>query len=181
MKSRRTVGLILAVGLALWGCTGASSPARLVWTANPVVAEAENEAFKAAIEPRKGEFPYFTHFHLTLENKSDADMVVDWNATQYLFDGRPQGVMVFKGIDPKAVGTASVPPDTVAPGSVFARDVMPLRLIAWSPVREKTMDEHSITPGMFPAGTNGIRLAVGQSGSRLIIPLSVRISSAGAP
>ncbi|HSO18814.1 MAG TPA: hypothetical protein VLT88_05125 [Desulfosarcina sp.] len=181
MKFRLTTSWLAVMGLALWGCSGAPSPARLIWTSQPAVSEAHNALFRAAIEPRKEEWPYFTHFLLTLENRSDAPMTVDWNASRYVFDGKPQGVLVFEGIDPQAVGSSSVPSEAVAPGAVFTREVMPLRLIAWTPVRQKTLKARSITPGMFPAGTNGVRMVVRHAGGALTIPLSVRISARDAP
>ena len=180
MNNRLAMGWILVVGLALWSCSGAPSPAKAVWTAQPALAEATNQLFKATLEPRKGQFPYFTHFFLTLANTSDTDMVVDWNATQYLFNGKAQGVLVFEGIDPKAVGAATVPAETVVPGTILTRDVMPLRLVAWSPVREKTTENRGITPGMLPAGMNGVRLAVRHADGLMAIPLSVNLSSEAA-
>ena len=175
------LGVIVGVWLTLWGCSGAQSPARATWTARPESFEVDNQLFKATLTPRKGEFPFFTFFHLTLSNKSDVELVVDWNASQYVFNGKSQGVLVFEGIDPEMIKAATVPSDTVAPDAVFTRDIMPLRLIAWSPIREKSPGSSSIAPGMLPAGQNGIRLAVGHAKGRMAIPLTVQITREDAP
>jgi hypothetical protein len=107
--------------------------------------------------------------------------MIDWNASQYLFNGKPQGLLVFEGIDPEAVKNAMVPPDTVAPGASFSLEIMPMRLIAWSPIKEKTAAGRSISPGMLPIGENGILLALRHGNGHITIPLSVRISKEGLP
>ena len=181
MNCRRTVGLLFLVGLALWDCSGVQTRSNSAWTAQPEFFEINNELFSAKIEPQKGKTPYYAFFLLTLTNISEADLVVDWNATQYLFNGRPQGVMVFEGIDPAAVKNAVVPAEKIAPGAVFSREIMPMRLIAWSPIKENTAGGRSITPGMLPIGENGIRLAVRHENGLITVPLSVRISRENAP
>jgi hypothetical protein len=107
--------------------------------------------------------------------------MVDWNASRYLFNGSPEGVLVFEGIDPERVKTATVPMETIAPGALFSRVIMPLRLIAWSPLKESTASSRSITPGMLPAGENGIRLAVQHDTGPIAIPLSIRIVRETSP
>lgn len=175
------LSMIVLVWLTFWGCSGAQSPARAIWTTLPESFEVDNQLFEATLTPKKGEYPFFTFFHLKLSNKSNADLIVDWNASQYVFNGKPQGVLVFEGIDPETIKAATVPTDTVAPGAVFTRDVMPLRLIAWSPIREKSPGRGSITPGMLPAGQNGIRLAVRHANAQMTIPLNVQIQREDTP
>jgi hypothetical protein len=141
----------------------------------------DNQLFTATMTPKKGTYPYFAYFHVTLSNKSDQDLVIDWNATQYLLNGAPRGVLVFEGIDPESIKAGTIPPETVASGATFARDLMPLRLIAWSPIREKSPGSQAITPGMFPDGRNGIRLAVRHANGQMTIPLSVEITRQASP
>lgn len=181
MNCRRTIGFLLLIGLALWGCSGVNPPSNAVWIAQPEFFEVDNSLLSARIAPQKGESSYFTFFLLTLTNKSNADLVVDWNASQYLFNGKPQGVLVFEGIDPEAVKNAMVPQETVAPGASFSLEIMPMRLIAWSPIKEETAAGRSISPGMLPLGENGIRLALRHRNGHFAIPLSVRISRKGPP
>ncbi len=181
MDCRRTVGWLFLIGLALWGCSGFQTPSNALWTAQPEFMVVDNPLLETRIEPKKGAYNYFDFFLLTVRNKSDANLIIDWNASQYLFNGKPQGVLVFEGIDPAAVKNASVPPQTVAPGAVFSIEIMPMRLIAWNPIKEKTAGGRSISPGIIPAGENGIRLAVRHENGEVAIPLSVRISSQAAP
>ena len=181
MNFRQTVGFLFIIGLSLWGCSGVQNPSNAVWIAQPEVVEVDNGLLSVSIAPQKGEYPYYAFFLLTLTNKSKTDLIVDWNASHYLFNGRPQGVLVFEGIDPVAVKNATVPPETVGPGAAFSLEIMPLRLIAWSPIKEKTAGGRSIFPGMLPIGDNGIRLAVRHESGHITIPLSVRISREGPP
>jgi hypothetical protein len=181
MNCRRTVGFVLFLGVVLLGCSGAQSPSSAIWIAQPEFVDVDHHLLSASIAPQKGEHPYYTHFLLTLTNKSQTDLIVDWNASRYLFNGRPQGVLVFEDIDPAAVKNAMVPPETVASGAVFTRVVMPMRLIAWSPIKEKTTGGRSISPGMLPVGENGIRLAVLHENGHITLPLSVRIYREGSP
>ena len=181
MDCRRTVGLLFLIGLALWGCSGIQTPSNSVWIAQPAFLVVDNQLLKARLEPKKGAYNYYASFLLTLTNKSNANLIVDWNACQYLFNGKPQGVLVFEGVDPAAVKKAMIPAQTVVPGAVFSIEIMPMRLIAWSPIKEKTASGRSISPGIFPPGENGIRLAVRHENELITIPLSVRISRENAP
>ena len=177
MKGVHQLGAIVLTLLTLWGCSGTQSPSRANWTAQPAFHEVENQLVNARLTPLKGDHPFFAAFTLSLTNKSDADLIVDWNASQYLFNGRPQGVLVFEGIDPETIKAATVPTETIAPGETFTRDVMPLRLIAWRPIGESSPGSPGIRPGMIPAGRNGIRLALDHAKGRMTIPLSVTIAN----
>lgn len=171
----------MLIWLTLVGCSAIATPSNVVWTAQPPFIEVDHPLFLAKIEPQKGISPYYAFFLLTITNRSDTDLIVDWNASQYLFNGRPHGVFVFEGIDPVMLKTATVPSETVVPGAVFSREIMPMKLIAWSPIKEETAGGRSITPGMLPAGENGIRLAVQHKKEAITIPLSIRIEMKDKP
>lgn len=181
MNCRGMIGVMLLMALALWGCSAAGPPSGAVWTAQPESRDVDSRQFNARLTPRKGTSPFYSYFLLTITNKSEADLVVDWNASRYLFNGRPQGMLVFEGIEPERVKNATVPPETIAPGDVFSREIMPLRRIAWSTLKENTTSRRSITPGILPAGENGIRLMVRHDNGRVAIPLSVRIERQDSP
>lgn len=176
MKHQRTIGLsLLLLGLVLWNCSGLQHPPPARWAAQPPYREVDARQFTARIEPQKGEYAYFAFFVLTLTNKSGADLTIDWNASRYLYHGEPQGVLVFEGIDPAAVKTASVPPEKVAPGAVLSRQIMPMRRIAWAPVKAHTESGRSILPGMLPAGENGVLLYIQHADGQVTLPLSVHL------
>ncbi len=181
MKRQCKLLLIVWLCLTVCACSVAQQASRTTWTAQPERLNVDNQLFTATMTPKKGPYPYFAYFHVTLSNKSNADLIIDWNASQYLFNGNVQGVLVFEGIDPERIKAGSVPSETVAPGATFARDLMPLRLIAWSPISENSPGRRGITPGMFPDGRNGIRLVVGHENARMTIPLSVEIARQAQP
>jgi hypothetical protein len=178
---RRAIGFLLLCCFLALGCSDIRSPSRMVWTARPEFREVDNSQFDARIEPQKGEYPFYVYFLFTLRNLSDTDLIIDWNASRYLFNGNPQGPLVFEGIDPETIKSASIPPQTIAPGMVFTRRIMPLKRIAWSPLSENSLSEHRITPGMLPAGENGVRIALRRNDERLTLPLSIQISGEPAP
>lgn len=181
MNCKYMNGVMLLLGLALWGCSGIQPPSKVMWAALPEYCEVEDQGFDVRLTPQKETSPFYVSFLLTITNKGKADLVVDWNASRYLFNGSPEGMMVFEGIDAKRVKDATVPLETISPGAVFSREIMPMRLIAWSPLKENKTSQRSITPGMLPAGENGIRLSIRQGNGQMAIPLSVRISREDIP
>lgn len=175
MNRHCTIIFALLIWLALMGCSNVHSPSKAIWSANPEFNEAINPLFSARIEARKGEYPFYTFFLLTITNRSEQDLIVDWNASGYLFNNKPQGMLVFAGIDPKTVKTKTIPPETIPPGMVFSREIMPMQLIAWSPIKENTSQPSSLTPGMLPAGENGVSISVRHTSGRITIPMSIQI------
>ena len=181
MVSRFIYCIVVLFGLFLMSCSTVDAPSKGIWTAQPEIRTAENRLFGARIQPRKIDGPFYVGFLLTIENKSDEALVLDWNESHYLFNGKPQGVMVFRGVDPETVRDGTIPPEAIAPGERFSREIMPLRLIAWNPIAEKTASQPGITPGMLPAGENGVRLTLRQGRRPVTLSLSVRISRQTAP
>jgi hypothetical protein len=182
MKHPFMIGIsTLILGMGFWSCSSVHQSPAAGWMAQPAYQEVDALQFAVRIEPRKSKYAYYDFFLLTLINKSDADLVIDWNASRYLHKGNPQGVLVFEGIDPAAVKTATVPLEKVAPGTIFSREIMPMRLIAWAPVKAQTASGRSILPGMLPVGENGILLSIQHADGRAVLPLTVTISTTVSP
>lgn len=176
MKYPKAIGWTVGVYLLLAGCSNAPAPSTGTWAAQPEGVDVETPSFKVTMEPKKGDNPYYAFFLVTVTNKEKSNIVVDWNKSRYLFNGKSQGVLVFEGIDPHAIKSATVSPDVISPGAVYAKEIMPHRLIAWRPVKEKSVDGRSILPGIFPEGENGVLLVMQGKGEEVAIPLSVRIT-----
>jgi hypothetical protein len=172
---RRLPGWIILIGICWLGCSTVPPPGDSTWTAVPAFDVADQQGVQVRFEPIQNEVTFFASFLLTVANGGDRDLTIDWNATRYLFNGQAQGGFVFAGIDPQAIHTAAIPGDTIAAGTVFTREIMPQRLIAWRPIRTKTAATPSIFPGILPAGENGIRLVVRRGDEEVTIPLSVRL------
>ncbi len=172
---RQLPGWIVLVGICWLGCSAVPPTADRTWTAVPAFDAVDRQGVQVRFEPIQNESAFFASFLLTVTNTGDGDLTIDWNATRYLFNGQAQGGFVFKGIDPEAINTGAIPGDTVAPGTLFRREIMPQRLIAWRPIRTKATEGPSIFPGILPAGQNGIRLVVRRGDQAEEIPLSVSL------
>ena len=177
MSGRAVAHIVLLIGLLLASCSGTPDPLKSTWMATPRYHETDNSFCRVRVTPQKGDKSYYTFFTLTLQNKGDTALSIDWNKCRYVHGDKPQGMLVFEGIDPQAVKTNTVPVESIPPGERLTRNLMPMRLIAWSPIKEKTTDARAISPGMLPAGKNGILLYLRQADSSPItIPLSFSLS-----
>lgn len=176
MAGRFAPSLVVLIVLLLASCSVAPTPFKGTWVTRPHYHEVDNSLCKARITPQKGNNAYYAFFMLTVVNKSDAVLTIDWNTSRYLHNGTPQGVLVFEGIDPEAVKNSAVPLEPIAPGGQLERNLMPMRLIAWTPIKERKANARGISPGMLPAGKNGILLSLRQAENRMTIPLSVFLS-----
>ena len=148
-----------------------------VWTSQPVVQETANPAYEVRLEPITLGHHFFVMFKLEITNKTDKNLEIDWNQTRYLYKGRSHGVFVFKGIDPKSVKNA-IPPDIILPGETFSKEIAPFKLVAWAPIKDKSVKagQRGISPGVLPAGQNGIRLVVIQDGKKIVAKMTVEIT-----
>ena len=60
--------------------------------------------------------------------------------------------MVFPGIDPATI-KKSIPPDTIPAGGAFSKEVLPLKLVAFAPMREEILDGEG--RGLYPGAASG--------------------------
>jgi len=141
----------------------ACSPTKKIkdWVSSPSVQKGGNQSFEARFEPLKGDKKFFVSFRLSVRNKTDKSLEIDWNKTRYIYKGQPYGGFVFYGIDPATIKD-SIPPDLIAPGELFSKEIFPTNLVAFTPIREQVLDKKGkgIYPGPVPAGENGISLVI---------------------
>jgi hypothetical protein len=136
---------------------------------------------KVAITPLKRDNPYYVSFRLSITNNTSTAITIDWNRTRYLHNGNDLGVFVFRGIDPKTVKSA-IPSDTVAAGGSLAREIFPLRTIAFMQRAQiPSKDGLGFLPGILPAGENGILFVFRQDGEEIRKSLSVRLRAETIP
>lgn len=171
---KTTLWSVLFLLMVLTACAPAKSTKS--WTSIPPVQKGENRYFDARFEPLKKGKRFFVSFRLDVGNKTDRELTIDWNKTRYLHNGRSYGVFVFKGIDPATIKNA-IPPDTIAPGETFSKEIFPVNLVAFTPMRDEVLDKkgRGIYPGPIPAGESGIHLVVGQSGKEIVQKLTIEI------
>ena len=158
MKTNRAVKITILL-FVLTGCT--PMPMK-TWTSSPEIQTTGNQYYEAKLEPVKNDYAFFEMFRLTVENKTDNNLKIDWNTTRDIFNDRARGVFVFKGIDPEDIKNLTIPADTVPPGAKFAKEIAPAKLVAFAPLRDRTESaaKSGFSPGVIPEGKNGIYLVI---------------------
>lgn len=161
MKSKWKVSRLLvlfALTGFLIGCATVKT-----WSSDPSVQTISNDTFEASFKPllKEGE-RFYDRFQLRLKNKTDGPLVVDWQKSRYIQDGRENGRFVFEGVTPENVD--SLPPDTVAPGAELTKTIAPERLLGIDRLRSRALQpgESIFSAGIIPAGEHGILLTVKQ-------------------
>ncbi|MDQ1336061.1 MAG: hypothetical protein QG552_3011 [Thermodesulfobacteriota bacterium] len=165
-------------GLLVLTLVTACAPAKggREWASIPPVQTGETPSFDVQFEPLKKDKRFFVSFRLDVKNKTDRALTIDWNRTHYLHNGKDYGVFAFQGIDPATLKHA-IPPDTIAPGTAFSREIFPAHLVAFTPMREEVLNKNGagLFPGPLPSGENGIRLVVTKDGNEIAQNLTVEI------
>ncbi len=166
----------LMIFLSLFMAAGCVTTKK-IWTSHPVAQKAANPAYEARLEPVTKGHDFYVMFKLEITNKSDKNLEIDWNRTRYLYNGRSHGIFVFKGIDPKTVKTA-IPLDIIPPGVTFSKEIAPLKLVAWAPIKDNSVKagQVGISPGVLPAGQNGVFLVLIQDGKKIVTKMTVKIT-----
>ena len=166
-----SIGLIITVGN---GCAPV-----MVSVSDPTIQTATNSYFEAKYKPLKQGLRSYIAFELTVTNKTDAELQIDWNETRYLYNGRPNGLYVFRGIEPGAIKNRTIAPDIISPQDTFARIIAPRKFLAYAPFREQLKlgpDEYAFSGGPIPAGGSGILLVVRVRDKEIKETLTVKIT-----
>lgn len=110
----------------------------------------------------------YRRYRFEFTNKSSRDLVVSWEKSFYLQNGKRYGRFGSEGLTFEQLRGLQEEPDiTTAPGHTETSILFPLKLLGWKEegVRMKaTTPEAGFTNGVIPAGENGISLAVIQNG-----------------
>jgi len=174
MTRHRLMGALLFAILSTPACTKDK-----IWQSLPVQQTHSGQSFDVDFGPLKKDTEFFNWFRLTVRNKTDRDMEIDWNRTRYIHNGRDAGLFVFEGIVPAAVKTATIPGAVIPAGGTFTRDIVPFKLIAFTPLRQQTIDteRNNIVAGLIPEGESGISLVIRQNGKSARARMTVMIQS----
>lgn len=147
-----------------------------VWRSDPMVQTVANDDFEVQFAPLMDAESFFNSFRLSVTNRSDGPLVIDWVKSQYIYDGRGNGGFAFRGLDAKTIHEP--PPDRIAAGGNLSKMIWPIQLIGWVPYRDKSPDaDQGFTRGVIPAGENGIDLVVKKNGEEVSQRITVDISS----
>ncbi len=174
MKIRKIGLCIVFLLVYLIGCAPIKT-----WTSSPEIQTAGNQYYKVELEPVKNDHAFFEMFRLTVENKTDNNLEIDWNKTRYIFSGRASGVFVFKGINPEDIKNLTIPADTVPPGAKLSKEIAPARLVAVAPIRDRSVGavKSGFSPGVLPEGKNGIYLVIRTPEQEMRVNITLNIES----
>jgi len=145
--------LALAVLVSIQGC--AIGPT-VVWKAVPENPKAENATFSAEITPICSS-DGCDGFMLSVVNKTQSTIELDWNKTLYIAEGQSSGGFMFEGIvyrdrnNPKA-------PDVIFPGGNLKKAIWPNNLVYFNAYEPRW---HNLSMG---AGERGVYITVSVGG-----------------
>ncbi len=175
-RGNRGAWSLLLAGVAL--LTACAQPRAVrEWTSIPLARTEETPACDVRLEPIKKGRQFFAVFRLTVRNKSPRTLILDWNRTRYLHNGLENGPFAFAGIDPATIRDASIPAESISPGSTLDKEIFPANLIAYTPMREELLNGkgRGLFPGPLPEGNNGIRLIIQENGHSMVQDVVVEI------
>jgi hypothetical protein len=164
---------IVMVALVL----GCAHPAPVTYFSKPEVGKITHDFFEAQIEILKLDNPFYVAFQLTVMNKSNAPLEIDWNKTRYLIGTEDNGVFVFEGIDPETLKTG-IPKELVAPGQTLSKQIMPRKTLAFAGRKEAHRPGKSnFYPGILPNGRNTVGLVLAQGSREWKVPMPFQIGT----
>jgi hypothetical protein len=150
------IGSIVCLLLLLAACVPSKT-----WISRPSTQQVQNSDFSARLTPLKRDKEHFVSFRLFIDNKTDQKLKIDWNQTRYLANGKAYGPFVFPDIDPATIKT-SIPPAIIPANGTFTKEVFPLKLVAFAPMRQQILDGEGrgLYPGPLPKGKNSMDLII---------------------
>ena len=152
----------------------ACAPTR-VWISDPEVVTADSGKYAVQFMPLTEDKNFIQQFRLLVTNRSNKELEIDWTATRYLFNGKPQGRFFFEGIDENSIN--SPPSDFVGAGQTFMKVIAPVRLMAIKPARSsRYKGQPAFSSGPVPEGSNGIALVLRQDSEVFREQLSVTVA-----
>ena len=175
MKSKSMIGVVFLTVTIIGVMVGCATIK--IWSSSPSVQTISNDSFEAGLEPliKEGQ-KFYDRFQFRLKNKTDRPLIIDWQNSRYLQDGRENDRFIFKGVTTENIN--SLPPDTVAPGGELSKQISPLRLAGYERIKARSTKpgEGPISAGVIPAGEHGILLIVKQNQKTISEKIIVKIT-----
>ena len=150
---------LMVIFLILTGC--ATVP---VYTSEPTTQTVQNDFFLVELEPHLASGKnYFESFRYVFVNKSNTDLMLDWQNTFYLKNGKRFGRWGWKGMTLEQLQELEKQPQfTVAPGDTISGLIFPLSMVAKRGFTEIQRDEPTARYGIIPESESGMLLTVRQ-------------------
>lgn len=143
---------------------------RYVWKSDPVNRSIENEYFTAEISPASCDSWGCEAFRLTVKNKTNKNLELNWNKTLYIVHGQTSGGFMFEGVIYKDRNN-SKSPDIIFPGGKLSKGIWPNNLVEFSSGRYGGWRHESM-----PSGENGVYLTVAVDGKEISEKLTIVLS-----
>lgn len=124
------------------GCATIPSQQATTATSKPVkygcdsnIQSCSNEFYDAHITPvflkKYWGAEGYIGFELTIENKTDEDLELDWNRTLFIQGGRTNGGFMFEDVVYRDRNNPK-PPDIIFAGGRFSKQILPSNLVYFS-------------------------------------------------
>jgi len=144
---------------------------KYTWKDTEIKRAANNPCYEASIEPthldntpRYG----FSSFKLRLRNKTDKDIVINWDKTFYVDAGGTKGLFVDQAMnDNRQVKS----PDAVFPKGSYTHEIYPAACLLYSEGRYSSGYEHDY----MPEGEKGVILSVTCDGNEVKEKMTVKL------
>lgn len=164
----RFLAIVTICLFGLIAIIGSGGP-RYVYKWTPTIQTSANDFFVAKISPI---CPNSCRaFSLTVENKTDKDIEIDWNRTLYISNGRTSGGFMFEGVVYRDRNNPK-PPDIIFAKSSFTKEIMPNNLVDFSTSQYSGGWRHE----QMPTGENGVYLTIKVGGEEIKEKLTINIT-----
>jgi len=174
MKNKSMIGVVFLTVFIIGVMVGCATVK--IWSSSPSVQTISNDDFEVSFEPllKEGQ-KFYDRFQFRFKNKTDGQLIIDWQNSRYLQDGRKNGPFIFKGI--KAEDIENLPSDTVAPGAELSKEIAPLRLVGLDKLSSRSIQpgEKPISAGVIPTGEHGLLLVVKQGEKKIPVKIQLKI------
>ena len=152
-----------------------------IYNSVPPMQTVSTSDYEVKLEPLKAKgFNYYNRFSYQFTNKTNGDLVIDWEQTYYLRNGKRHGNFGWEGLTFEHLRDVQDEPKiTIGPGKTESVEIFPLKLMGWKEegVRKKaTTPEAGFTNTPLPEGENGMSIAVLKDGKLLRKKVLVNIS-----
>ncbi|MFP5211862.1 MAG: hypothetical protein ACLGPL_00645 [Acidobacteriota bacterium] len=115
---------------------------------------ASNDLFDSHISLLRDGEGWPVGFQLSLENKTNQELTIAWDDTQYLRNGKENGKFMFEALPTKEATQPKEAPTTVGPGGTLAVNIWPEATLFQSGPKL------GYTRNAFTRGEQGVALAV---------------------
>lgn len=165
MTLKRIVIMFLPALVAATFLNGCAAGTQWVWKSSPEKQLVSNEYFDAEITP----FGYFGlfGFDLSITNKTDKNIEVNWIKTLYIQGGKSSGGFVLSGVDYKDRNNPR-PTEIIIGKGKYTNRIDPEK---WAVFKNGTWIHYK----EMPEGENGILLCVVVEGKEILEKLTVNL------